>query len=997
MIVLIKIAKQIAYMKKLVLGFILLFSMVGLNAQNLNLKGKVTDDNGLPLEGVSIKVNKTTKGTQTNKEGNFQITLNLNQTLAFSYIGFEDLTFVVKDQKDLTIKLTKTNSSLDEVVVVGYGTIKKKDLTGSIISLKPEEITKVTSSNIMEALQGKLSGVDIVRTSGGAGATANVTIRGNRSIIAGNGPLYIVDGIQYSEYQDINPNDIQSMEVLKDASSTAIYGSRGANGVILITTKKGTTGKTKIHVGTYYGNSDVAGYPIPMDGSQFADLKRQAYATTGKWNSNADDATIFTTSELAGIAKLASGNSTYWPGQILGQGHQQDYNVGVSGGNDKTKVYFSFDYLKEQGLLKNDFSNKYSLHLNIDQSLSNTLKVGLQNQLTYYNNNNRNDGVLTLANKIKPLYVPYDSLGNIIISPGSDNQFNPLLDDVSGTYVNETKITRVLSNAYLEWKPISGLSLRSNFGIVTSSSMNGYFAASTSVDRLSSTGSLSKITNGKSNNLTWENILNYTKKIGDHNIELTAVTSYLSNKTDSSYAQGTGQLLANQSYFALQNNPSNLGIYSNYVGSDLLSGALRINYNYKGKYLLNITAREDGSSVLSEQNRWALFPSVALGWRVIDEDFMKSQTLFNDLKLRASYGISGNAAVKPYQTQSGLTLIPFSWNDQSALAYGLNSQIGNPNLKWELTSTLNLGVDFALLKNKVRVNADYYESNTSDLLLLMQLPQSTGVQRILQNFGKTSNKGFEISVATENIKTKAFSWNTTFSFMTNKEKIVLLPNGQNDVANKLFIGSPVKSFFDYQKIGIWQTTDSTLAKSFGYKPGDIRVADLNGDGKITADDRQVLGAAVPSYSFGFNNEFKIYNFDFSFNVFARVGQMFVSDYANKFEPNAIENGAVVNYWTPANPTNDYPRPNASISRAALPFATTLGYKDGSYFKIRNITVGYTFPQKVAQKLHINGLRWYMSAKNYFIFSNVSNYDPEGAGSFEKPLTKLIVTGINIDL
>lgn len=756
MIVLIKIAKQIAYMKKPVLGFILLFSMLGLNAQNLNLKGKVTDDNGLPLEGVSEKVNKTTKGTQTNKEGNFQILTNLNQTLVFSYVGFEDLSFLVKGQNDVNVKLTKSNSSLDEVVVVGYGTVKKKDLTGSILSVKPEEITKVTSSNIMEALQGKLSGVDIVRTSGGAGATANVTIRGNRSIIAGNGPLYIVDGIQYSEYQDINPNDIQSMEVLKDASSTAIYGSRGANGVILITTKKGTSGKTKIHAGTYYGNSDVAGYPVPMNGSQFADLKRQAYATTGKWNSNADDASIFTTSELAGIAKLSSNNSTYWPGQILGQGHQQDYNVGVSGGNDKTKVYFSFDYLKEEGLLKNDFSNKYSLHLNIDQTLTNTLKVGLQNQLTYYNNNNRNDGVLTLANKIKPLYVPYDSLGNIIVSPGSDNQFNPLLDDVSGVYVNETKITRILSNAYLEWKPINGLSFRSNFGIVTSSSMNGYFAASSSVDRLSSTGSLSKVTNGKSNNLTWENVLNYTKKIGEHNIELTAITSYLSNKTDSSYAQGTGQLLANQSYYALQNNPSNLGIYSNYVGSDLLSGAFRINYNYKGKYLLNITAREDGSSVLSEQNRWALFPSVALGWRVIEEDFMKSQTLFSDLKVRASYGISGNAAVKPYQTQSGLSLIPYSWNDMSALAYGLNSQIGNPNLKWELTSTLNYGVDFAVLNNRIKVNADYYQSNTSDLLLLMQLPQSTGVQRILQNFGKTSNQGFEISIASRNYKIKTF-------------------------------------------------------------------------------------------------------------------------------------------------------------------------------------------------------------------------------------------------
>lgn len=981
-------------MKQIFMGFFMILCTLVVNAQNLSISGKVTDENGAVLEGVSVKVKGTNNGTQTSKDGTFQISVKVNQTLLISYVGFNDNQYVVKGQTDLNIKLVRGANALDEVVVVGYGTVRKKDLTGSIISVKPEEITKVASNNIMEALQGKLTGVDIVRTSGGAGANANVTIRGNRSIIAGNGPLYIVDGIQYADYQDINPNDIQSMEVLKDASSTAIYGSRGANGVILITTKKGTSGKTKIHAGTYYGNSEVAGYPVPMNAQQFADLKRQAFATNGKWSSLSDDASIFTTAEMLG---MNTNTSTYWPGKILRQGNQQDYNVGISGGNEKTKVYFSFDYLKEQGLLKNDYSNRYVLHLNIDQNLTNSLKVGIQNQITTYNSNNRNDGVLTLANKLKPLYVPYDTSGRIIVSPGSDNQFNPLLDDLDGVYVNQTRTTRVLSNAYLEWKPIEGLSFRSNFGVVTSATTNGYFAAANSVDRLSSTGSLSKVTNGKSNSMTWENILTYTKKFGDHSVEVTAVTSYLNNKSDSSYAQGTGQLLANQSYFALQNNPSNLGIYSNYVGSDLLSGAFRLNYNYKGKYLVNFTARQDGSSVLSESNRWALFPSAAFAWRVIDEDFMKSQKIFNDLKVRMSYGVSGNAAVKPYQTQSGLILIPYSWNDQSALAYGLNSQIGNPNLKWELTKTTNLGLDFAILNNRARFNVDYYESNTSDLLLLMQLPQSTGVSRILQNIGKTANKGIEISVTTENIKSKNFSWNSTLTYTTNTERITQLPNGQNDVASKLFIGYPVKSFYDYHKIGIWQMSDSVLAKSFGYKPGDIRVEDLNGDGKITADDRKVLGSAVPTYSFGFNNEFKYYNLDFSVNIFARVGQMFVSDYANKFEPNAIENGAAVNYWTPTNPTNDYPRPNSSISKAALPFATTLGYADGSYLKIRNITLGYTFSQKVAQRLHIGGLRWYVSAQNYFIFSNVKNYDPDGAGSFERPLTKLLVTGINIDL
>jgi len=515
------------------------------------------------------------------------------------------------------------------------------------------------------------------------------------------------------------------------------------------------------------------------------------------------------------------------------------------------------------------------------------------------------------------------------------------------------------------------------------------------VDRLSSTGSLAKITNGSQTNLTWENIINYKQKWGVHALDVTLVTSYQSFRNDSSYAQGTGQLLPGQSFYALQNNPANLAIWSNYVGSNLESGAFRVNYGYKGKYLLTVTGREDGSSVLAKQNRWSFFPSAAAAWRVSDEAFMQHQHLFTDVKLRVSYGVAGNAGVKPYQTQSGLILIPFEWNDVSALAYGLSTQTGNPDLKWELTNTANVGVDFSMLKNRVTTSVDYYDSKTHDLLLLMQLPTSSGVQRILQNIGKTSNKGIEISIQTENIRTRNFSWTSTFTYTRNKERITQMPNNQNDIANSLFIGYPVKSFYDYQKIGIWQTTDSVLAKSYGYKPGDIRVKDQYNRDKISADsDRVVLGSAVPKYSIGFGNEVKWKNFDLGVYVFARVGQMFVSDYANKFEPNAIENGAVVNYWTPENPTNDYPRPNANISRAALPFATTLGYKDGSFVKIRNITLGYTLPAAIAKRWHIGGLRLYVSAKNYITFSKVKDYDPEGGGSFEKPLTKLIVTGLN---
>jgi len=972
----------------------------GKSGRQKNISGKITDESGAPLVGVSIKVKGTSRGTTTNERGEFTINADDNDVLVLSYVGFESQEVRVGANAAINVSLVSVKKDLENIVIIGYGQVKKRDLTGAVVSVKGDEVKKVPAGNIMESVQGKVSGMDVVRTSGGAGAKPMVTVRGNRSINANNDPLFIVDGIQYSSYEDINANDVESMEVLKDASSTAIYGSRGANGVIIITTKKGNTGRVKIAANTYYGVSELAGYPKPMTGPQFADLKRQGARTAGLWNSTADDPKVFTAP--ADLAAVQNGVSTYWPGLLFEKGSQQDYGVGVSGGSDKTKVYFSFDYFKEKGILHNDYSNRYTLRLNIDQAITRTFKVGLQSQLAYYNQNLRADNILTVANKVIPYFTPYNADGTLAKYPGNGNQVNPLMEEQPGAYVNENKITRILSTAYLEWKPIKDLSIRSNLGITNSNYRNGSFQGENTIVRALSSGSLSSITNNTATNLLWENIITWQRQFGDHSIGVTGITSYLSDKSDSSFASGTGQLLPSQSFYALQNNPANLAISSRYVASTLMSGALRINYNYKGKYLLTLTGREDGASVLSSENKWAFFPSAAAAWRINDEHFMNDQHLFTDLKLRLSYGVAGNSAVKPYQTENNLLLVPYQWNDQSALAYALQPQIGNPDLRWELTSTADIGVDFAILKNRVSGSFDYYDSKTKDLLLLRQLPASSGVASILQNIGKTRNSGFEVTLRTINIQTNKFTWSTNFTYTHNKERIEELVGKQNDILNSWFIGYPINSFYDYQKVGIWQTADSALAKSFGYKPGDIRVTDLSGpggkpDGKIDANnDRKVVGSAVPKYTIGFSNDLRFGNFDMNIYIFARAGQTFVSAYANKFEPNAIENGAQVNYWTPENPTNDYPRPNVNISRAALPFATTLGYKDGTFVKIRNISLGYNFSKALAGRLHIDNLRWYVSAKNYFTFSNVKDYDPEGGGSFERPLTKLLVTGLNID-
>jgi len=965
-----------------------------------DITGKITDDNGVPLAGVSIKIKGSSKGTTTNEKGEFVINADDNDVLVFSYVGFESQEVRVGTNGAINISMMSVKKDLENIVIIGYGQVKKRDLTGAVVSVKGDEVKKVAASNIMESVQGKVSGMDVIRTSGGAGAKPMITVRGNRSINANNDPLFIVDGIQYNSYEDINANDVESMEVLKDGSSTAIYGSRGANGVIIITTKKGSTGKVKISANTYYGVSDIAGYPKPMTGPQFADLKRQGARTAGLWNSSADDSKVFT--NPADLAAVNNGVSTYWPGFLFQKGSQQDYGIGVSGGNDKTKVYFSFDYFKEKGVLHNDYSGRYTLRLNIDQAITRSFKVGIQSQLAYYDQNLRADNILTVANKVIPYFTPYNPDGTLAKYPGNGNQVNPLLEEQPGAYVNENKISRILSTVYAEWKPIKDLSIRSNLGITNSNYRNGSFQGENTIVRALSSGSLSSVTNNTATNLLWENIVTWQRQFNHHNIGLTAITSYLSDKSDSSSASGTGQLLPSQSFYALQNNPSNLAISSRYIASTLISGAFRINYNYQGKYLLTLTGRADGASVLSSDNKWAFFPSAAAAWRINDEDFMSHQDLFSDLKLRLSYGVAGNSAVRPYQTENNLLLVPFQWNDQSALAYALQPQIGNPDLKWELTSTADVGIDFAVLKNRVSGSVDYYDSKTKDLLLLRQLPASSGVSSILQNIGKTRNTGFEVSLRTINIQTNDFTWSTNFTYTHNKERIEELVGKQNDVVNSWFIGYPINSFYDYEKVGIWQTRDSALAKSFGYKPGDIRASDLSGpggkpDGKIDANnDRKVVGSAVPKYSIGFSNDIKFQNFDLNIYVFARVGQTFVSAYANKFEPNAIENGAQVNYWTPENPTDEYPRPNVNISRAAMPFATTLGYKDGTFVKIRNISLGYNFSRALASKLHVGNLRWYVSAKNYFTFSNVKDYDPEGGGSFERPLTKLLITGLNID-
>ncbi|GAA4384737.1 TonB-dependent receptor [Hymenobacter koreensis] len=941
--------------------------------QTRTLTGKVQDSaTGEALPGVNVVLKGTSIGTVTNESGSFSLNVpEGDATLVFSYVGYLPETVSAGLKSAISVGLRPDQKALDEVVVIGYGTVKKSDVTGAIVSVKEEDLKKVPAGNVMETLQGRLPGVDITRSSGSASSGVNITVRGNRSLTANNGPLFIVDGVQYNSIQDINPNDIQSMEVLKDAASTAIYGSRGANGVIIVNTKKGASGKTRVSVNSYIGQTDVVYYPLVNDAAGYVAQKREANRASGLWTGPADDSKIFTPQQLDAIGK---GEGYVWPDLFLRKGMQQEHQVSVAGGGDKTTFYVSADLYNEKGNLRLDDLNRYSTRFNLEHAVTPKLKIGSQNQLTYYNQNVRRDP-LNIANKIDPLGAPFDANGNVMVFPNNGKDINPLSDEEKGNYVNNTRTIRTFLTAYASYQLLPSLNLRSNVGLTLINGRNGTFFGSNTVDRAGSVP-LSAYGTQFDTNWSWENILNYQKNFGDHSLSVTGVTSLLTFTSEASRAQGANQLLNYQSFYALGNANQQVVIGSAFQESGLVSFTGRVQYGYKSRYLLTLTGREDGSSKLPE-NRWAFFPSAAVAWRVIDEGFMRDVPGLSDLKLRASYGLAGNYDIVPYASQSLLTKIPFAFGETGAAGYAFSSRLGNPNLQWETSRTANLGLDFGLLQNRLSGTVDVYNTLADKLLLDAFLPMTAGVGFITRNVGETRNRGIEVGLNALAVDNGDLKWNVGLTWYKNQEKILALSNGVDDINNGWFIGQPTRVFYDYEKIGIWQADEADAARAFGQKPGQIKVKDQNGDGKITAtDDRVIVGSAVPKWSSSFSTDVSYKGFDLSAQVFARYGQMINYEYDQIWDPQGIENSSKQDYWTPENPTNAYPRPDASVSKTSLPYFSTLSYRDGSYVKLRAVTLGYNLPQAWMDKLAVASARIYVQGKNLVTLSHIHDYDPE---------------------
>lgn len=957
------------------------------------INGTVVDENNAPLPGVSVLVKGTTRGTATDAKGGYQLSVpeNSTTTLAFSIVGYQTQEAVVGNNKTINISMVPDVNSLDEVVVIGYGAVKKRDLTGSVVQLKSEQLKEVPTANVLEAAQGKIAGADITRNSGQAGAGVSIRIRGNRSIGGSNAPLIIVDGIQYGNLEDINANDIESMEVLKDASSIAIYGSRGANGVILITTKKGKSGKPDISFNTYSGVSQVSMYPKAMDINAFRDLKREAWRAAGVWKSPTDDATIFT--NVAEYDALQKGIWTDYQDVLIHKGLQQNYQLGIRAGNERLKSYTSIDFFNEKGILKLDEIKRYTGRLNIDYTVTDWMKIGMQSQLTYYNQSVRRDP-LNQANKISPLGSLYDADGNFNFLMLDGQTANPLSDEQPDVFNNTVLTTRILTNGYLEFNPIKGLTVRSTFGVNLGFVRDGSFQSPKSITRSLTGKSLATYESSNSRSINWENMATYQRTFGQHAITLTGIASYLGGTSDNVSASGVNQLLPSQLFYSLGSASEEITINSGYSKSTLLSYAGRLNYSLRDRYLITLTARKDGSSKLAMGNKWTFFPSAAIAWRVIEEGFMKNVNFLSDLKLRLSYGVAGNDPSGPYATQTGLARVAFGFNDIAVPAYTFSRTVGNAELSWELSDTKNVGLDFGLLGGRINTSIDYYDTRTTDLLLNRGLPPTTGVTTVKQNIGKTRNRGIEVSVGSTNVRTINFSWSSNLTFTKNKEEIVELVTGGNDIGNGWFIGQPISVFYDYEKIGIWQTDEADAASKISptQLPGEIKVNDQNGDGKIDAiNDRAILGTPRPKWSGGFDNTIKYKGFDLNFFMYARVGQMINSNRSSRFDAQGVGNStAGIDYWTPENPTNAYPRPNKN---GGAKYLSTLGYEDGSFARIRNITLAYTLGSKVLKSSIIKSIRLYATGKNLFTLSK-QNYDPERGGGESFPMTKLYIFGLN---
>jgi TonB-linked SusC/RagA family outer membrane protein len=964
----------------LVFAFFGAFSTLA--AQQVQVHGRVVNDQNQPVAGASIAVQGSGASTTSSATGEFTLSApSADATLLVSYPGFEAATVPLNGRTEVVITLTGSAVQLEGLVVVGYGSQKKSDVTGSVASIGAEQLEERPVTSVLQALQGALPGVTIRTTGGGAEPDNSVLIRGRHSITASNSPLVVLDGIPFGgSLTEINQNDIASIDILKDASAAAIYGSRGSNGVILITSKKGS-GKPKVSYQGSAGLQQIAHLPRLMTGEEFAAVKCQRVSAGKNCDAN------LTTTELA---NLEAGRSVDWIDLATRTGYQQQHNLSVAGGTGGTHYRISGGALDVQGIAKGDRFDRYSLGLTVDQDFSTRFKIGTSTQLSYANRGGIPADFAT-AFELNPLTNAFNEDGTQTVYPWQEDTFfaNPLQGLLA---TNDDATRRVFTSNYAELAlPIEGLTFRVNAGLDYADHDVGRYYGRNTRTGFAANGYASTSSSTRSD-WTLENLLRYNRSFGEHSFDVTTLygLSGHTQRSESLTARGfpNDVLTYYQPNLARELDPS-IGI----TESNLVSQMARLNYSYASRYLLTLTARRDGYSGFGANHKYGLFPSAALGWNVSDEAFWPFADRFNSLKLRLSYGKNGNQAIPPYRTLARLGDLSYV-DEGTSLPGFIPSSLGNPDLRWETTTATNFGADFGLLDNRITGTLDLYRSSTSDLLLLRAISPTHGIDAVYENIGETANRGIELSLSTLNIEGEKFSWRTDLNLSADRSKIVdLYGNGEDDLVNGWFIGHTIDVNYGYAFGGIWQETDD-IANGWQptAKPGDVKVKDINGDGVIDPLDRTFLGRVDPTYTGGLGSTFT-YG-PLSLNAFFHTVQGITrsnSLLADGLGDDGRYNTIVKQYWTPENPINSYPA-NRPATRLGLPVGY---YQDASFVRLKDLTLSYDVPTGVSGRFGVGALRVYINGHNLWTHTKWTGLDPELSSQTSTPLERTFVGGIDV--
>ena len=969
------------------------------------VKGQVTDKNGDGVIGATVKVKDAQAGTVTDYDGNFSLNVQKAGTLVVSYIGYLTKEIAFTPGQTLNITIEEDATALDEVVVVGYGVQKKSDVTGSVTSINKDRLSKLPVTNVLQAVQGAAAGVTISQGSSIPGDAPSALVRGRNSINAGTGPYIVVDGIPISKsggsLNDINPGDIESMEILKDASATAIYGTNGANGVILITTKHGKEGKPSVSYNGYIGFENFAHKMDYCNGAQIT----QRYKDYVAQNPGETMYNDFVKNQNEAEAQ-AAGRETDWLYDMVSQtGIIQDHNVTVNGGAEKIKYFISGDYMSQKGVLKGFNYKRYSLRMNIDADVTNYLKIGTN---SYIVSHNRDGGRVNfmMAEAMSPYGKVYEDDGSYCIYPMYTESlfFNPMRDINQD---HERRQWNINLNAYAElnfgniWKPLTGLTYKFNFGYSFVPKRENYYNGAEQNDP----NGYGYIFNAETQSRTVENILTYAKDIQKHHFDITLL--YASSRKKYHDNTATGAKFINDEL--LWHNLGGGGTQTAKSYTDLyktVSQMGRLNYSYDSRYLFTFTVRRDGSSVFGADNKYGTFPSIALGWNIANEKFMEKADWLNNLKLRLSYGKAGNEAIGVYETLAKMSNAALTMDGQSATALYPSSRMGNSGLGWETTKTFNIGIDFGFLNNRINGNIDFYTSTTTDLLLQRNLPKVSGYSNVYMNMGKTANKGLEITINSKNIVTKDFTWGTNLVWSWNKNEIKdLYGDEKSDIGNRWFIGEPISVIYDYEMVGIWQKDEIERGDHLNWdpqaQPGDVKLRDVNGDGKIDPnDDKTIQGQTTPKWIGGLTNTFTYKNL--SLSIFIQTVQGLKRNNSllgtASDEMGRRNSPTEIGYWSESNPSNEFRSLSKTSNRWGYGFPC-----DASFTRIKDVTLSYQFPAQIINALRISALTVYASARNLATFTSWKGWDPEaditqrGWRDYENnyPMTKSYVFGLNV--